>query len=59
MKVGNLVKLLGSPWLGLGVVTDLHVGNDTVYVYFPTADNRSFFMYGIEIHQDRLELICK
>ena len=59
MKVGDLVKLYGSPWLGIGVVTALY-SKETDSVIFPNA-NRGQYPYGdsVEIWRERLEVLCE
>ena len=56
MQIGDLVKLLGSPWLGAGIVTALHT-SETALVYFPNAGNHTFYSDGVEIWRERLEVI--
>jgi len=53
MKVGDLVRLYGSDWLGIGVITALYT-EATAYVYFPLAPHPN---YGAELWRERLEVI--
>ena len=59
MKVGNLVKLYGSPWLGVGIITALQ-SPETATIFFPNA-NREQYPYGdnVELWRERLEVICE
>ena len=36
MRIGSLVKLFGSPWLGMGIVLDYSQNSATVF--FPNAN---------------------
>ncbi len=58
MQVGDLVKLYGSPWLGLGIITAFQT-RGRVMVYFPNAGYHTSFANGMPLHRDRLELIEK
>ena len=59
MQIGDLVKLYGSPWLGIGVVTALY-SKETASIIFPNA-NREVYPYGdnVELWRERLEVLCK
>ena len=52
MQVGDLVKLYGSPWLGVGIVTALY-SKDTATVFFPNAKAN----YPCELWRERLEVL--
>ncbi len=56
MQVGDIVKLYGSPWLGLGIITALH-SKGTAFVCFPNAGHHTLYSDGVELHQERLEVI--
>ena len=55
MQVGDLVKLHGSPHLGIGIVTALHSG-ETAFVYFP--NRRDGGSQGRELWRERLEVLA-
>ena len=55
MQVGDLVKLHGSPQLGMGVVLDFQNWNDTVLVQFPSANELT--PEPIPVHYTRLEVL--
>ena len=54
MKVGDLVKLHGSDYLGIGIVTALY-SNHTACVHFPTQEVAHW--WGVELWRERLEVI--
>lgn len=56
MQVGDLVKLHGSPWLGIGVVLDIQSWNNTALVQFPSADPRAMNNQ-VYLNRQRLEVI--
>ena len=54
MKVGDLVKLYGSTWLGVGVVTTL--SPSTATVYFTSSESG---IYVVDLVRQRLEVISE
>ncbi|QDP62233.1 MAG: hypothetical protein GOVbin1807_232 [Prokaryotic dsDNA virus sp.] len=56
MQVGSLVKLLGSPWLGMGIVLDYSSNSATVF--FPNASIDHYpYDKTVQIWRERLEVI--
>ena len=55
MELGDLVKLLGSPQLGMGVILDFQNWNDTVLVRFPFTNELT--SEPVYVHHTRLEVL--
>ena len=58
MRVGSLVKIFGSPWLGMGIVVDYSQNSATVF--FPNASGEHYpYDKTAEVWRERLEVLCE
>ena len=58
MRIGSLVKLFGSPWLGMGIVIDYSQNSATVH--FPNASVEHYpYDETAEVWRERLEVLCE